>query len=156
MITTRNYTEQDAPFLAAIFFNTIHQVNSKDYSPEQLDAWAPASSLEVGDWLKKWQKVMPIVAILENKIVGFVELEDHGHIDCLYCHHEYQRCGVGSALMAAVEQQAQQKNLSKLFVEVSITAKPFFEAKGFSVKKEQSVNVRGVWLTNFVMEKCYQ
>jgi putative acetyltransferase len=36
---------------------------------------------------------------------------------------------------------------------VSITAHPFFEARGFNVMTEQSVVVRGVALTNFVMEK---
>lgn len=102
-ITIRSYVEPDAAFLAAIYFHTIHKINAKDYSPEQLNAWAPNSSLETEGWIRKWQKLPPIVATIDNKIVGFIELEDNGHIDCFYCHHEYQSCGVGSALMREVE-----------------------------------------------------
>lgn len=152
-ITIRLYNEADATFLAAIFFNTIHKINAKDYSSEQLDAWAPTSSLETEGWMRKWEKLSPIIAVIDNEIVGFAELEDNGHIDCFYCHHEYQGCGVGSALMREIEIRTRKNKINKIFAEVSITAKPFFESKGFLVKKEQSVTVRGMALTNFVMEK---
>lgn len=152
-IVIRLYSEADASSLAAIYFNTIHNINSKDYSPEQINAWAPVSSLETDGWMHKWQKLIPIVATIDKKVVGFAELENNGHIDCFYCHHEYQGCGVGSALLNEVEKSARKSKLNKLFAEVSITAKPFFEAKGFTVTKQQSVVVREVELTNFVMEK---
>ena len=35
----------------------------------------------------------------------------------------------------------------------SITARPFFERRGWHVVKEQQVERRGVLLTNFVMER---
>ena len=35
----------------------------------------------------------------------------------------------------------------------SITARPFFEKRGYRVVKEQQVERHGVLLTNFVMEK---
>lgn len=152
-ISIRAYKKEDASFLAAIFFNTIHNINAKDYSPEQINAWAPPSSLEAEGWMEKWQNHPPIVAIMDHKIVGFAELENNGHIDCFYCHHEYQGCGVGNALMKAVEDKARPIKIHKLFAEVSITARAFFEAKGFKVVKAQTVNIRGVSLTNFVMEK---
>lgn len=152
-VLIRSYKEDDAPFLAAIYFNTIHIINAKDYSLEQVNAWAPTSSLDAEDWRKKWRRIPPIIATLDQKVVGFVEFEENGHIDCFYCHHEYQGCGVGTALMKAVENKAYKLNINRIYSEVSITAKPFFEAKGFSVVKEQSVNLRGVVLTNFIMEK---
>ena len=36
----RKYQTTDCPQLTQLFFNTVHTVNSKDYTPEQLDAWA--------------------------------------------------------------------------------------------------------------------
>lgn len=152
-VLIRSYRDDDAPFLAAIYFNTIHNINAKDYSPEQINAWAPTSSLDADDWRKKWRRLLPIIATLDQKVVGFAEFEENGHIDCFYCHHEYQGCGIGSALMKAVEDKAREFNINRLYSEVSITARPFFEAKGFRVVKEQSVNLRGVVLTNFIMEK---
>jgi putative acetyltransferase len=154
-ILLRNYIESDTLCLAAIYFNTIHTINIKDYTEEQVNAWAPKTTLELDGWKKKWIKICPIVAVLdkENVIVGFTELEDKGHIDCFYVHHDYQGRGVGSAMMQEVERRATMLRLPKVYAEVSITAKPFFFAKGFMVVKEQAVIIRGITLTNYIMEK---
>lgn len=56
-IVIRLYNEADASALAAIYFNTIHNINSKDYSSEQINAWALVSSLETDGWMRKWQKL---------------------------------------------------------------------------------------------------
>jgi len=152
-IIIRQYTCKDAQDLAKIYFHTIHKVNSQDYSEEQINAWAPSSSLETKGWKKKWENLIPIVAQLDDVVVGFVELESNGHIDCFYVHHEYQRCGVGSLLMNEVFNKAKTSKLKRVYAEVSITAKPFLESKGFNVVKQQNVNIRGIELTNFVMEK---
>lgn len=154
-IIIRPYSRNDAQDLANIYYYTIHNINSRDYSEEQMNAWAPISCLQTAGWQEKWKKVAPIVAEIENKIVGFAEFEANGHIDCFYVHHEYQGCGVGSALMKEMLNQAKKLKLKRIFAEVSITAKPFFEAQGFGVVKEQNVAIREVKLTNFVMEKNF-
>jgi putative acetyltransferase len=43
--------------------------------------------------------------------------------------------------------------LKRVFTEASITARPFFERRGFRVVREQIVMVRGVGMKNFVKEK---
>ena len=35
------YEEGDLQAVVSLFYDTIHSVNLKDYSPEQADAWAP-------------------------------------------------------------------------------------------------------------------
>lgn len=153
-IRVRRYQDGDAKYIAHIYYNTIHTVNAKDYTKEQLDAWAPWSSVEdYSGWREKLDKIKPFVALIENTIVGFAEFESNGHIDCFYVHHEYQGAGVGSALMHEIEKESVTKSISRIYAEVSITAKPFFEAKGFKVVKQQTVLMRGVELINFVMEK---
>jgi len=154
-LTIRKYNKDDAKEIAEIYWNTIHNVNIKDYTEEQVNAWAPITSLQTEGWINKHEKLQPYVAILDNKVVGFAEFEPNGHIDCFYCHHKYQGLGIGSALMNYIEKNAEQNNIKKIFAEVSITAKPFFLKKGFSVVKEQIVDIRGVKLKNFVMEKLY-
>jgi putative acetyltransferase len=151
-IIIRRYIAEDAQYLAKIYYNTIHKINVRDYSEDQVNAWAPASSLELTGWKKKWQSITPLVALIDNKIVGFTEFESNGHIDCFYVHHEYQGIGVGSSLMNAVFKTAKKLNIKRLFAEVSITAKSFFESKGFKVVKQQMVVIRGVELTSFIME----
>lgn len=128
-------------------------MNARDYTDEQINAWAPASSLDINGWQEKWSKLPPFVGLCGNKRVGFAEFESNGHIDCFYVHDDFQGQGVGTYLMQAIEVEAQAKNISRIYAEVSITAKPFFEKKGFIILKQQMVDIRGCQLTNFVMEK---
>ena len=152
-ITTRKYHPNDARSLADIYYYTIHNINIRDYTEEQVNAWAPSTSLEIDDWQTKWSKLPPIVALSDNKIVGFTEFGPNGYIDCFFVHHNFQGLGAGSALMNAIEHEAKEKNIQHLSAEVSITAKPFFEKKGFKVTKQQTVVMRKVNLANFIMEK---
>ena len=46
-IHIRHYQDGDAQQIAQIYYNTIHKVNTKDYTQEQVDAWAPRSCLEI-------------------------------------------------------------------------------------------------------------
>lgn len=49
----RKYVVEDVQSLANIYYNTIHQINSRDYNQQQVDVWAPETSKEVARWLKK-------------------------------------------------------------------------------------------------------
>lgn len=109
-IEVRPYKSSDAHDLAQIYYNTIHQVNAKDYSKIQLDAQAPESSGKPEYWVKKLEKTNPLVAISNGTIVGFAEFELNGHIDCFYCHHEWVGIGVGTALMNAIYEIARDQN----------------------------------------------
>ncbi|MCY7320424.1 MAG: GNAT family N-acetyltransferase, partial [Phormidesmis sp. CAN_BIN36] len=88
-----------------------------------------------------------------GQIIGFAELETTGHIDCFYTHKDFQNQGVGTQLLDTIVTQANQLQLPRLFVEVSITARPFFEHRGFAIVKPQEVECRGVKLLNFMMER---
>lgn len=37
----RKYQQSDCSVLAKLFFYTVHSINTKDYTEEQLNAWAP-------------------------------------------------------------------------------------------------------------------
>ncbi|MFA0575747.1 GNAT family N-acetyltransferase, partial [Vibrio sp. 10N.222.49.F1] len=80
-------------------------------------------------------------------------LQPNGLIDHFFCHHEYQGKGVGRALMEHVFEIGRFRGVSRYFSEVSITAMPFYEHLGFKLVNEQEVEIRGVKLTNYVMEK---
>lgn len=149
----RKYNVGDAQELANIFYNTIHLVNIRDYNQQQVDVWAPETSKEAAGWLKKFERTNPFVAFINNQVVGFAEFEPDGHIDCFYCHHEWIGHGVGSALMKAIDEAAYQQGIKHIFAEVSITAKPFFDRCGFKTVTQQTVEIKGVFLTNYKMEK---
>jgi UPF0176 protein len=148
----RLFQKQDSDQIAQLFHNTIREVNIRDYSPTQVQAWAP-EDIYFTDWTEHCTKKFTYVAEEEDKIIGFAQLEPNGHIDCFYCHKDYQRCGVGTRLYRAIEAKSLELKIEHLFVEVSITARAFFKSRGFTVVKEQQVTCRGEKLTNFVMEK---
>jgi putative acetyltransferase len=148
----RLFRKEDSAEIARLFHDTVREINIRDYSEQQVRAWAP-DRLNFRDWENVCANIFTYVAELEGAIVGFGELEPNGHIDCFYCHKNYQGCGVGRQLYGAIEAKAIELNLSRLFVESSITAKPFFQKMGFAIVQEQQVQCRGESFTNFVMEK---
>jgi putative acetyltransferase len=93
------------------------------------------------------------VVEVEHQIVGFTEFEKTGHIDCFYVHYGWQGRGVGSRLLAAIEQHARRKRLSCLFADVSITAMPFFKRRGFTIQRKQKKIYRGQRFSQYCMVK---
>ncbi|AUV85967.1 GNAT family N-acetyltransferase [Vibrio campbellii] len=152
MITIRDFQEEDAPTLWALFFNTVRNVNRRDYTEQQVKAWAQ-EGFDSQLWLKKMISIQPFVAELNSVIVGYSDVQPSGLVDHFFCHHEYQGQGVGRSLMTHVLKQAEAKGLNRIYSEVSITARPFYEHMGFTVVNEQQIEVRGATLTNYVMER---
>lgn len=133
-----------------LFYNTIHNVNIRDYDGNQIEAWAPGD-FDVNIAIQKFRDIDPFVVLKDGKIIGYGDIQTDGLIDHFYCHHEFQRQGVGSALFSAIEKEAIKNSISEMYSNVSITARPFFEAMGFSVEKEQVLKVRDQQLKNFKM-----
>jgi len=146
----RLFQPEDTLKIAQLFHNTVRKINLQDYSLEQVKAWSP-DDLYFRDWLGICSSQFTYIAETDDKVVGFGELEQNGHIDCLYCHHLYQRQGVGSNIYTAIANKARELNLACLFTEASITAKPFFLSKGFVIVKEQTVDCRGQTFLNYLM-----
>lgn len=96
---------------------------------------------------------MAIVAEVADQLIGFTELESDGHIDRFYVSADHQGVGVGKALLAAIVAEARRTDVSRLYAEASITARPFFASQGFAVVAEQTVLARGVEFVNFRMER---
>jgi putative acetyltransferase len=148
----RLFQTQDAEQIARLFHETVREINVRDYSNSQVEAWAP-EDIQFRNWVEVCSNRFTYVADDDGVIAGFGELEPNGHIDCFYCHKNYQRCGVGSRIYQAIEAKAYELSLNRLFVEASITAKPFFQRMGFAVVKEQEVMRRGEGFINYAMEK---
>ncbi len=138
----RQFEPQDAEQIARLFHETVRQVNIRDYSSEQVQAWAP-DHLYFRNWAAVCANRFTYVADERGMIVGFGELETNGHIDCFYCHKDYQRCGVGRQIYQAIAVKALELTLDCLFVEASITAKPFFSVWAFRSSKRNRSTVEG-------------
>ena len=90
-----------------------------------------------------------MVAIDNEVIIGFGDINKAGYLDRLFVHSEYQRKGIATAICSQLEHAVQ----GNIVTHASITARPFSEKRGYRIIREQQVERQGVFLTNFIMEK---
>lgn len=151
-INVRKAQPEDYPALWKLFFDTIHHVNRQDYTPEQIAAWTPAQ-IELPRWVQRMAQIDPWLAVAAGQLVGFADLQHDGLVDMFFVHYQWQGQGVGKRLFAEIDFKASQLGLTELFSHVSITARPFFESRGFLVDASQEVTIGGIVLQNFLMRK---
>lgn len=150
-VSVRDYHPDDAGATIDIFLRAIREVTAKDYNPAQIDAWAKVDNPKV--WAE-WRASRPTwLAICEAQPVGFADLKADGCLDMMFVHPDHQGKGVASLLLKTVEAAAHHQEHRRIFTEASLTARPFFERKGFIVLATQTVEKRGQTLPNFRMEK---
>ena len=135
--------------MAELFYQTVHNVNAIDYTNEQLDAWADGN-VDLKEWNKSFIAHYTVVCMKDHFIVGFGDIDQTGYLDRIFVHKDYQRQGIASAICDELEQAVSDK---KIITHASITAKPFFEKRGYKVVKEQQAVRNGVSLINYLMEK---
>lgn len=149
----RRYVPGEEPAIWDVIFRSTREVNSRDYHPKLIDRWAPAGK-DMGEWAVRLEGTNPFVALdSEGKIVGMAEVDFTGFIDCFYVHPQYHRLGIGSRLMETVVETAEAYCCNRLYAMVSVTAKPFFLAKGFHVAEERNNVILGYPAPNFEMAK---
>ena len=144
----RKYQASDCKELADLFYNTVHIVNAKDYTKEQLNVWA-TKQVDLEKWNKSLQEHFSVVALDNETIIGFGDIDKTGYLDRLFVHANYQKKGIATALCNQLEQAV----LGDITTHAPITAKPFFEKRGYKLVKEQQIERQGIFLTNYVMIK---
>ena len=145
----RQYQSCDCREITELFYHTVHSVNARDYTERQLNVWA-TGEVDLENWNRTLLEHYSVVAVEEGRIIGFGDIDKSGYLDRLYVHKDYQGRGVASGICDVLEAAVSGKKLS---VHASITARPFFEKRGYKVVKEQQVERQGVFLTNYVMER---
>lgn len=149
-IIIRRYKNTDCQKVSELFYETVHHVNAQDYTDEQLFAWAKDI-----DRLKNRRtdllKQNTLVAEINGSIVGFGSITAAGCLDLLYVHKDFLRQGIATKLCDELE-----KYFTVVIAYVSLTAKPFFETRGYYVIKEQEVERLGVKLKNYKMKKIFK
>lgn len=144
----RKYQQEDCKEITELFYNTVHTVNSKDYSKEQLTVWDTGKA-DLEQWNRSLLEHYSFVAVDHQMIAGFGDIDSMGYFDRLYVHKDHQRKGIATALCEVLEKAVP----GKIITHASITARPFFENRGYKVVTEQQVVRQNIPLTNYIMEK---
>ena len=139
--------------LQELYVSTITTVCSKEYDEDQRKVWA--SGIENKQrWMDMLTNQFVLLAMADEQIVGFATLDKGDYIDFMYVHKDYQGQGIAAMLLTAIEQEALKHNTKLIRSDISKTARPFFERKGYKVIAEQTkVRKGGVQLTNYKMVK---
>ncbi|MEG0737433.1 MAG: GNAT family N-acetyltransferase, partial [Longicatena sp.] len=131
------------------FYDTVHEINAKDYTKDQLDVWA-TGFIDKNEWNRSFLLHRTMIVEDEDKIVGFADMDETGYLDRLYVHKDVQGKGVATMLCDFLEKGSKSPCL---ITHASISAKGFFEHRGYRMVKEQLVERNGVYLKNYVMKK---
>ncbi|MEN2489170.1 GNAT family N-acetyltransferase [Flavobacterium sp. B11] len=148
----RKATISDLTEMQQLYIETIQSVCKNDYNTAQIEAWISGVK-NTERWTAVIETQFVLLAIIKNKIAGFGTLKDGNYIDFFYIHKDFQRQGIADKMLNELETEARKHHSKTITSDISITAKPFFEKKGFVAKAAQK-NIRlGVELINFKMEK---
>lgn len=145
--------EKDIPEMQNLFRTTVLNINIQHYTKEEVEDWASC-----GDDPARWKELLShnqyIGAFDENDcLIGFSSMNKEGYLHSMFVHKDWQGKGVATQLLFEIETLAQQFNVTDITSEVSLTARPFFEKKGYKVIKSQKAKANKLKLTNFVMHK---
>jgi putative acetyltransferase len=151
-LRVRAYAAADLDRLIALFRDSVRGIARRDYTLDQLLAWAP-DEVDQESWRLRLAASNSWVAAEGERVAGFITLEPEGLIDMLYVDAELQGRGVATALLRRLETAASSRGLARLFTDASVTARPFFARRGFSVIAAQTVARCGVELRNFQMAR---
>lgn len=136
--------------LVDVFCRAVHHIDDQYYDQKQKNVWAPLPA-DMDFWYRRFAQTHPWVALVHQRVAGFIELDEQGHIDCLYVDPDFQQQGIGAALLQHVIQQAQQQGLTQLSTDASRCARTLFLQHGFTEQNIQVVRRRGVMLANHQM-----
>lgn len=148
----RKATISDLKEMQEMYIETIKWVCKNDYSPLEIDAWISELS-NVERWKKVIYAQFVLLATIRNKIVGYGTLKNGNYIDFFCVHKDFQRQRIADNVYTELEAEAKKEHSKTITADVSKTAKPFFEKKGFVVMTEQKNKRLGVEIINYKMEK---
>ena len=151
-IQIREAEISDLSELQSLYSSTIDTTCKNDYSAEQREVWK-SGIRDKKRWTDAIKNHYFIVAEISSRVVGFGSLKDGEYIDFLYVSKDQLRKGIANRIYMELEEVALKNKKLELFSDVSITAKPFFESKGYQVQEKNRIIKEGVELFNFRMIK---
>lgn len=149
----RHATPEDIPVLKTLFTDTVLRTNRKDYTQEEVEDWAACA-----DKPGHWKELIAthhftLAEEYPGHTVGFAAVRPDGYLHSMFVHHDFQRQGIASLLLEDMEKYARLQGVSYITSEVSLTARPFFESKGYTIVEKQQRKAMLRLLTNFKMKK---
>lgn len=151
--TIRQAQQSEAVELKELFQNTVLAINRRDYSQVEVEDWASCGEnlSAIEDMIKTHYFIVAVNQ--QSRIVGFSSITPQGYLHSMFVHKDFQGKGIATLLLEEIERYAITTGIMRITSEVSLTARPFFERKGYVVEEEQKRKANQLSLTNFWMAK---
>lgn len=125
----RRASPADADAITPVHVASIRTLCAKDYTQEQIDAWAGWKSPE------KYRAAMAagevfFVAEIDGVVVGFSVLFGD-EVKAVYVHPDYVGRGIGRRLLEALEAEARSRGVAELKLTSTLTSVRFYESCGY-------------------------
>jgi GNAT superfamily N-acetyltransferase len=124
---------RDAVQISALIQHTLRISNAQDYSPAVIDRVADNFTAKaVLDFIR--HRIV-LVATQAGMVTGTASL-DGDAVKTVFVDPDMQRRGIGRQLMTAIEALAQRNGVTTLWVNASLTARPFYICLGYAEVEE--------------------
>jgi putative acetyltransferase len=153
-VRIRPFRPDDAPALAQLFHAAIHEIAALHYRPAQIAAWAPAVPDPARFLVRGTDgRILLVAEGGDGSPLAYGDVEPDGHIDHLFCRPDAAGAGVTAILYEALEAAALTQGIARLYTEASEPARRFFEKRGFTLLHRRDLELAGVPIHNYAMEK---
>ena len=139
----------DSTLLRDIYVDAIQSQAVETYSPEQIRAWSNLAWLP-GLLDRTLEEGQGWISGIDD---GFAIRHPANRLSMLYCRGRSSRKGHGSALLQAIEDDAQRMGIQRLQTEASLLSRPMLEQRGWTVIAPEPFMIAGVPFVRFQMEK---
>jgi len=152
----RRAAHADAQGIINSHIRSIREICSKDYSPQEIEAWA-GRDFKVERWHATIDRDFVWVIDIGGKVSGFghIALKDDGsaYLHGLYFSPEAKGLGFGKKLFEEMLKVVREKKISKIRLHSTITAKAFYKHLGFQESEgECGIDMQGIRVPCFPME----
>ncbi|MBM9595357.1 GNAT family N-acetyltransferase [Roseitranquillus sediminis] len=150
-LTLRRMRPGEEGRLWEVLRSAVLKGTAEHYDDAQRKAWAP-SKPEIS-WPARLSVDACFVALLDTLVVGFMAADEHGHIDLAYVLPDMKNSGIGTRLLERIEGEMQLNGVRRLTTDASLVAQPFFERRGWTSGRTETVTRNGQSLRRVKMHK---
>ena len=128
----RRATTDDAEAVFRLHARTVREVCGRDYTPGEIEAWLGKQSVE--RYRERLGEGEVYVAVADDgEVLGFAAREG-GRIKTLYVSADHQGRGIGSALLARLEDDARAEGIDEVSARSTVTAVGFYRRQGYKTE----------------------
>jgi N-acetylglutamate synthase-like GNAT family acetyltransferase len=147
VVTVRQAVESDAESACDVVRRSIRELCIADHRNDQdtLEAWLENKTVAMFERLINAESKSCVVALRNRQVCGFGHMNHSGEVGLLYVAPEARFLGASTLMLAWLEEQAARLGLNAVFLNSSLTAKRFYEARGYEQTAEPSPGFGITW-----------